>query len=479
MPPQTIQRRPKKAERRALDGAAPKAKKLTPEEQEEADEKALEEACEKWCGRVIRLVTLGSMLMGLLSPVYEFVMRAPVILHPTDLSGRTIVITGATDGVGTAATRRLARDGAHIIFGARNMSRGLAAAAALRRETGNAGIEARYLDLANLSSVVEFAASLSTASGDEEGEGVPAVTALLNNAGSLENACTPTVDGFETATQVNYLAPALLTRLLVPQLEQSVGSRIVHLGCPVAEKGQLTLEHLEALPLVAEESEASCDVFQRYASAKLMTAAFSGQLAQRLQNREGIGLSVFPVTTNVFDPVSVNTAFAAHQPAAPSGRRRMSFMPQMLIRRGLAWLLAPLWRRLGRLFMRSPETAGDGLVHVATSSHLARVSGKLYSLSSPGALSREAGCKLPALELCGQVAAPGPLLAAEASTLESLWQATNAALAPWLAGGAERPAGQPTAADAAGRPQAAADAAGRAQAAAAPHEEAWMVDDDF
>ena len=445
------------------EGAGPKTKKLTPEEQEEADEKALEEACEKWCARIIRLVTIGSMIMGLLSPVYEYIMRAPVIVHPMDLGGRTFVLTGATDGIGTAAARRLLRDGARVIIGARNLSRGTAAAAALGRETGNSAIEAQYLDLANLSSVVEFAAAVSeTGSADDEAEGGVSLTALLNNAGSLEGACTPTIDGFETSTQVNYLAPALLTRLLLPRLELSVGARVVHVSCPVAEKAKLTLEHLHELPLVPDDDAPACDAFQRYATAKLMTNAFSSKLSQRLAARKDVGLSVFPVTSNVFDPVSVNTAFAAHQPAAPAGRRRMSFMPQMLIRQGLAWVMAPMWRRLGRLFMRTPEAGGHGLVHVAASPHLARVTGKLYSLQSTSGLSRESGCALPSPELCGQV----PWSGAGAADLDALWSATDAALAPWLTA-------------AGGEPAAAAKKAPREAAAGAAEEVAWPVDDDF
>ena len=481
MPPHLIQRRPKKEDRKLAEGKDPKAKKLTPAEQEEADEKALEEACEKWCARMIRIVMVGSMLMGLLSPLYEFITRAPVIVKPADLSGRTFVITGATDGVGSAAARRLAKDGARIIIGSRNMSRGEAAAAILRRETGNAAIEVRYLDLANLSSVADFAASLTSASSEDDEAGGEPITGLLNNAGSLENACSPTLDGFETATQVNYLAPALLTKLLLPQLEQSVGARVVHVACPVTEKAKLTLEYLEPLPLVPDESAPACDVFQRYGTAKLMTLAFSNTLAKRLTSRRGAVLGVFPVTTNAFDPVAVNTAFSETQPAAPSGRRRMGFMPQMLIRQALGWvlspLLSPIGRRLGRLFLRSAETAGLGLVHVATAPQLARVSGKVFSLQSASALSREAGCRLDP-EQCGLVAQAW----SDAAALEKLWYETETALAPWLPRAAASVAhGEGTGA---GRGAGAAAGGGqqpkqqRSEPLGSP-EPAWPVEDDF
>jgi len=295
-------------------------------------------------------------------------------------------------------------------------------------------LEVRYLDLANLSSVVEFATSFTGEVTDEE-DGSGAIAGLLNNAASLEDACTPTMDGFEMATQVNYLAPTLLTKLLLPQLEQSAASRIVHVSCPAAEKAQLKLEHLETVPAVLDDQSASgiggsCDVFQRYATAKLLTVAFSTRLASELSMpRSNLGLSVFPVTTNVYDPVALNTEFASHEPAQPT-RRRMSFMPQQLIRRAIGWALAPMWRRIGRMFTRSAETGARGLIHVATSPHLERVSGKLYSLSATGFTS-QAGCQLPA-DQCGRSKLP-PSLADQAS-IRSAWDATHVALSPWLSG---------------------------------------------
>ena len=322
-PMQRLQKetRPAKKGGRALaeqDGQPPK-KKLTKEEQEELEEKELEEACEKWCGKGIRIITVGSMLWGLLTPVYEWAFRPPVLLQPVDLTGRTYVLTGGTDGLGKEAALRLALDGARVVIGARNVSKAEAMMSELRSVNPSLDLEVRYLDLANLSSVVEFATSFTGEVTDEE-DGSGAIAGLLNNAASLEDACTPTMDGFETATQVNYLAPTLLTKLLLPQLEQSGASRIVHVSCPAAEKAQLKLEHLETVPAVLDDQSASgiggsCDVFQRYATAKLLTVAFSTRLASELSTpRSNLGLSVFPVTTNVYDPVSQPVSQSASQP---------------------------------------------------------------------------------------------------------------------------------------------------------------------
>ena len=78
--------------------------------------------------------------------------------------------------------------------------------------------------------------------------------------------------------------------------------------------------------------------------------------------------------------------------------------------------------------MRSAETGGKGLVHVATSPHLARVSGRHFTLAGT-ALTRQAGCTR-APDQCGQGAPPPGL--ENATATDSLWEETHAALSPWL-----------------------------------------------
>ena len=224
-----IARRPTQTERakerrEAEESLASRKKKLTPKEQEDLEEKQLEEACEKWFSRIIRVVMLGSMVWGMLSSASEWALRPPVLIEPVGLAGRTFVLTGGTDGMGAAAARQLARSGARVVIGARNVSKAEALGAALRAEAASGRVEARYLDLGQLSSVVAFAASLTL-----EAEAAEAgVDGLLNNAGGLpEAACDATADGFEATTQLNYLGPALLTKLLLPALERAGQARIL------------------------------------------------------------------------------------------------------------------------------------------------------------------------------------------------------------------------------------------------------------
>ena len=121
---------------------------------------------------------LGSMVWGMLTSASEWALRAPVLVQPVDLAGRTFVLTGGTDGMGAAAARQLARSGARVVVGARNVSKAEALGATLRAEAASGRVEARFLDLADLSSVVAFAASLA-----QEPDGIDG---LLSNAGGLE-----------------------------------------------------------------------------------------------------------------------------------------------------------------------------------------------------------------------------------------------------------------------------------------------------
>ena len=104
-------------DRKAAETGEPKKPKLTQEEQDELEEKQLEEVCEKWCGKAIRIFTIGSMLWGLLTSLSEWMFRPPVLLEPVKLVGRLpFVLTGGTEGIGAAAARQLALDGGRLII---------------------------------------------------------------------------------------------------------------------------------------------------------------------------------------------------------------------------------------------------------------------------------------------------------------------------------------------------------------------------
>ncbi len=126
------------------------------------------------------------------------------------LTGRRIIVTGATNGVGLGTAHALARAGAHVILAVRNIELGHQRAAEMG---GSTSVIA--LDLADLASVRAFPELV-------EGD----IDILINNAGAVTQRRTETVDGFETMLGTNALGPFALTNLLLPRIR----SQIINVG---------------------------------------------------------------------------------------------------------------------------------------------------------------------------------------------------------------------------------------------------------
>ena len=127
-----------------------------------------------------------------------------------NLQGTRVIVTGATNGVGLATARSLARAGAQVILAVRNTELGAQRAAEMGGDT-----RVIALDLADQASVRAFPALFD---GD--------VDILINNAGAVTQHRTETVDGFETTLGTNFLGPFALTNLLFPR----VRSQIINVG---------------------------------------------------------------------------------------------------------------------------------------------------------------------------------------------------------------------------------------------------------
>ena len=141
-----------------------------------------------------------------------------------NLTGTRVIVTGATNGVGLGTARALAKAGAHVILAVRNTGLGEQRAA----EIGGSTTVAK-LDLADLSSVRAFAGALE----DD-------VDVLINNAGTLTDRRTETVDGFETTLGTNLLGPFALTNLLLPH----VRSQIINVGSDAHRSAMLRLDDM-------------------------------------------------------------------------------------------------------------------------------------------------------------------------------------------------------------------------------------------
>ena len=136
------------------------------------------------------------------------------------MHGRTVVVTGATSGLGRAAAGELARLGARVVLVGRDPAKLTRAREEIRAATGNEDLAEQVADLSLLSEVRALADRLLA--------GEPRIHVLVNNAGVLENARVLTREGFERSLATNLLAPFLLTRRLAPRLAESAPSRIIN-----------------------------------------------------------------------------------------------------------------------------------------------------------------------------------------------------------------------------------------------------------
>jgi NAD(P)-dependent dehydrogenase (short-subunit alcohol dehydrogenase family) len=145
-----------------------------------------------------------------------------------DLSGKRIIVTGATNGVGLGTTRALVRAGAHVILAVRNTDLGAQRAAEVGGST-----DVVKLDLADMSSVHAFPERLTAA-------GIDDVDILINNAGALTQHRENTVDGFEMTLGTNLLGPFALTNLLFGRIR----SQIIIVGSDAHRSATLRLDDM-------------------------------------------------------------------------------------------------------------------------------------------------------------------------------------------------------------------------------------------
>ncbi|MCT4588782.1 MAG: SDR family NAD(P)-dependent oxidoreductase [Carboxylicivirga sp.] len=143
---------------------------------------------------------------------------------------QTILITGATDGLGKAVALELAKEGHCLLLHGRNPQRGKAIMEQIANETGNKNLKYYNADFAELAQIEKLAQQIL----DNESR----LDVLINNAGlGIESGKRMSEDGNEMLWQVNYLGTYMLTRLLRPLLKQSAPARIVQ----VASAGQAPL----------------------------------------------------------------------------------------------------------------------------------------------------------------------------------------------------------------------------------------------
>lgn len=187
------------------------------------------------------------------------------------MESRTIVLTGASDGVGKAAAGRLVADGHQVIAVGRTEAK-------MQRVADELGIDYLLADFADLADVRRL--------GDELLARVDRIDVLANNAGFVAGGeRVVTRDGHEQTFQVNYLAPFLLTRLLMDRLISSRGA-VINTSSDANRMVRLDLDDLE--------SERRYGRMRAYSASKLLQLLFGKELSRRYRDRGVVSAGLHP-----------------------------------------------------------------------------------------------------------------------------------------------------------------------------------------
>ncbi|HEV2441582.1 MAG TPA: SDR family oxidoreductase [Steroidobacteraceae bacterium] len=266
------------------------------------------------------------------------------------MQGKTIVITGATSGIGAVAAKRLAERGARVVIVARDRQRAEQTLHDLRVANAAQAHTAFYADLSRLHEMKRVAAEIAAAE--------PRIDVLMNNAGLIATRNDKTEDGLELMFAANHLSYFVLTNLLLERLRAAGAARIVSTASEAHRRARLDFDRLQ-------EQKGTAG----YGTTKLCNILFTRELARRIA---GSG-----ITANCLHPGFVATRFGDNTRGA--------------LRTGLAVAK--------RLFALSPEEGAKTMVYLASSPETAGDSGGYYDRCAPAQPSREAQSEADAKRL--------------------------------------------------------------------------------
>jgi len=247
------------------------------------------------------------------------------------LEGKICLVTGSTSGIGKVTARELANQGATVVLVSRTRAKGEATQAEITQASGNPHVDLLVADLSLLADVRRLASEFHHT--------YPHLHLLVNNAGCAYPTRTLTSEGLEATLAVNYLAPFLLTELLLDTLKASAPARIVNVSSAQHANARIEFDNLQG-----EKKYAN---LRSYNQAKLALLLWTYELARRL---EGTG-----VTVNALHPGITATNF-------PSGMTGV-----------LAWGM-----RLSTPFLLTPEKGAQTTLYLATSPEVEGVTGKYF-----------------------------------------------------------------------------------------------------
>ncbi len=200
------------------------------------------------------------------------------------MEGKICMITGANSGIGKVTAIGLAEMNATVVMVCRNKERGESTLNEITQRTGNNKVDLLLCDLASLESIRNLATEFK--------KKYQNLHVLINNAGVMLSKRVLSADGFEMNFAVNFLAPFLLTNLLLDVLKKSAPSRIINVASAAHKYGTIDFEDLQG-------EHKKSRFMGLYGDSKLALLLISYELSRRL---EGTG-----VTLNTIHPGLVNT----------------------------------------------------------------------------------------------------------------------------------------------------------------------------
>jgi NAD(P)-dependent dehydrogenase (short-subunit alcohol dehydrogenase family) len=259
------------------------------------------------------------------------------------MRGKTVVITGATSGIGQVAAEKLATMGARLVLVARDKTRGAAELTRLQPLSPGVKHSIHYADLSRIAEVKRVASEIAAVE--------PRIDVLINNAGALFGSRQITTDGLELTFATNHLSYFVMTYGLCERLRASAPARVVNVASD-AHKG----EKLDFTDLQSAKNYRGLHVYGR---SKLCNILFTRELARRW---EGSG-----VTGNSLHPGFVSTRFGDQ-----SGGM-LSFAV-----------------RAAKAFAISPEKGAETIIYLASSGDVAKANGLYYFKCRPATPTKEA-----------------------------------------------------------------------------------------
>lgn len=253
------------------------------------------------------------------------------------MKGKTVLITGGTNGIGKAAALEIAKQGATVIIVGRDKTKTEAVANELRTASGNKSVEFLLADLSSQKDIHKLASDFKAKHSR--------LDVLVNNAGGFFDKRKTTVDGLEYTFAFNHLGYFLLTNLLLDVLKASAPSRIVNVSSAAQAPGKIAWDDLQF--------SKNYGGMKAYYQSKLANVMFTYELAKRLGNTG--------VTVNALHPGVVNSGF---------GDGAKGFI-------GFAFGLIKRFQAI------SPEQGADTVIYLATSPEVEGVTGKYFDKRKP------------------------------------------------------------------------------------------------